>query len=395
MKQLPDVDQVLGSAADAREVPGVVAMAATGSEIIYQGAFGKRAIDEPSAMTLDSVFWLASMTKAITSVAAMQLIERGKLGLEVPLGRLLPELAAPQVLEGFDANGKPKVRPARYPITLRHLMTHTAGYGYGTWNAMLAQYMTHTGIPATRSCLNKSLLMPLAFDPGERWEYGINTDWLGKVIEVASGERLDDYLEEHILGPLGMIDTAFRIGAAQRQRLVGMHQRVADSSLTRIPFEIEQEPEFHMGGGGLYGTAPDYIRFVRMLLNGGELDGCRVLKAETARLMGENHMGDLVMNKLPTTNPQVSNEFDPWPDQDKKWGLGFMMNTQPTPEGRSPGSLAWAGLANTYFWVDRSRDVAGVIMMQLLPFIDAKAIDLFNLFERGVYASLGSTKAAA
>ena len=275
MTQLPGVDQTLRAATDAGEIAGVVAMAATAKDIIYQGAFGKRAIDKPDAMTLDSVFWLASMTKAITSVAAMQLVERGKLALDAPIGNVLPDLASPQVLEGFDASGKPKLRPAKRPITLRQLMTHTAGFGYGTWNAMLAQYMTHADIPATRSCLNKSLLMPLAFDPGERWEYGINTDWLGKVVEAASGERLDVYLKDHVLAPLGMTDTAFRIGASQRERLVAMHQRGADGALAPIPFEIEQEPEFHMGGGGLYGTAPDYIRFVRMLLNGGTLDGAQ------------------------------------------------------------------------------------------------------------------------
>ena len=395
MKQLTDLNRALREAADAGQVPGVVAMAATGSEVIYQGAFGKRDLGKPEAMTLDSVFWLASMTKAITSTAAMQLVEQGKLALDRPIGHVLPELASPQILEGFDASGNPKLRAAKRPITLRHLMTHTAGYGHGTWNAMLAQYMTYADIPMTRSCLNKSLLMPLAFDPGERWEYGINTDWVGKAIEAASGQRLDAYLKDHILSPLGMTDTAFRIGASQRQRLVALHQRGEDGSLAPVPFEIEQEPEFHMGGGGLYSTAPDYIRFLQVLLNGGTLDGQRVLNAETVQRMGENHIGDLVVSRLATTMPQVSRDVDPWPDQDTKWSLAFMMNTRQTPEGRSSGSLAWAGLANTHFWLDPARGVAGVIMMQFLPFVDLKAMELYSAFERAVYASLDDTKAAA
>lgn len=395
MRQMTDVDQALRQAAEAQQIPGVVAVAATGSEVIYQGAYGKRSLDKPDAMTADSVFWIASMTKAITTAAGMQLVEQGKLALDEPVGKVLPDLAAPQVFEGFDASGTPKLRAARRAITLKHLMTHTAGYCYHIWNGAMAQYMEHAGIPGITTCENKALTLPLASDPGERWEYGINIDWVGKAVEAVSGKRLDVYLKDHIFTPLGMRDTGFKLGAAQRERLVGMHQRGADGSLTPVPFEMAQEPEFHMGGGGLYGTAPDYIRFVRMLLNGGTLDGNRVLAAETVRLMGENHIGDLTVGKMTTAIPEASNDFDPWPDQDKKWGLSFMINTRRTPEGRSPGSLAWAGLANTYFWVDPARDVGGVIMTQVLPFIDPKAIELYGALERGVYASLDGTQKAA
>jgi CubicO group peptidase (beta-lactamase class C family) len=363
--------------------------------VIYQGAFGKRSLDRPDAMTLDSVFWIASMTKAITTAAGMQLVEQGKLSLDAPIGKLLPDLAAPQVFEGFDAAGKPKLRAARRAITLRHLMTHTAGYCYHIWNGAMAQYIEQHGIPAITTCENKALTMPLASDPGERWEYGINIDWVGKAVEAVSGQRLDAYLKDHIFTPLGMKDTGFKLGASQRERLVGMHQRGADGSLTPVPFEMAQDPEFHMGGGGLYGTAPDYVRFVRMLLNGGTLDGSRVLAAETVKLMSENHIGDLNVTRMTTAIPEASNDFDPWPDQDKKWGLSFMINTKRTPEGRSPGSLAWAGLANTYFWVDPARDVGGVIMMQFLPFVDAKALELYGALERGVYARLDGTQKAA
>jgi methyl acetate hydrolase len=395
MTQMVDVDEALRRATDAGEIAGVVAIAATSREVIYQNAFGRRAIDTPTPMTQDSVFWLASMTKAIAATAAMQLVEQGKLALDAPIGSLLPELADPQVLEGFDADGAPRRRAARRAITLRHLMTHTAGFCYNTWNPAMARYMERTGLPSARTGLNKALGAPLVFDPGERFEYGISIDWVGKAVEAASGQRLDAYLQEHVFAPLGMTDTAFRLSAAQRERRVAMHQRGADGALTPIPFETAPDPEFHGGGGALWGTAPDYIRFVRMLLNGGTLDGNRVLRPQTVRLMGENHIGDLDFNPLRSVLPASSNDFDPWPGEPAKWGLSFLINQHRTAEGRSAGSLAWAGLANTYFWIDPARDVGGVIMMQLLPFVDGKAIELFGALERGVYAALGDTQRAA
>ena len=396
MRQLTEVDRALRQATDARKVAGVVAMAATDKEIIYQGAFGKRELGKAEAMTVDSVFWIASMTKAITATAAMQLVEQGKLKLDEPIGELLPDLAAPQVLDGLDAAGAPKLRPAKGgPITLRRLLTHTAGFCYDIWNAGMAQYMQQVGIPGIVSCENKALTTPLANDPGSRWEYGINIDFVGKAVEAASGKRLDAYLKDHIFNPLGMADTGFKLGAAQRARLVSMHARGEDGALAVFPFELVQEPEFHMGGGGLYGTTPDYIRFIRMLLNGGSLDGNRVLKAETVAMMGQNHIGDLNVTKLPTAMPPFSNDVELYPEQDKKWGLSFLINTKRTAEGRSPGSLAWAGLANTYFWLDPARKIGGVILMQLLPFADKEALGLFAALERGVYQSLDGTKAAA
>ncbi len=395
MKQMTNIDQAFRQASDARKVPGVVALAATDKEIIYQGAFGKRDLGKADAMTIDSVFWIASMTKAVTASAAMQLIEQGKLSLNDPIGKILPNLAAPQVFDGFDAAGAPKVRAAKRPITLRHLMTHTAGYCYNIWNAGMNKYMEQTGIPGITTCENKALTIPLVFDPGERWEYGINIDFVGKAVEAASGKRLDAYLKDHIFTPLGMTDTGFKLGAAQRARLVGMHARGEDGTLAPIPFELEQEPEFHMGGGGLYGTGPDYIAFLRMLLNGGSLNGHRVLKPETVAMMAQNHIGDINVAKLPTALPGLSNDVELYPEQDKKWGLSFLINTKRTAEGRSAGSLAWAGLANTYFWLDPARKVGGVILMQLLPFADKTALDLFAAFERGVYQSLDGTKAAA
>ena len=397
MQSKAQIDQILREKSEAKEIPGVVAVAARGNETIYQGAFGKRDLSKDDAMTLDSVFWIASMTKAVTTAGAMQLVEQGKLDLDAAIGKLLPDLASPQVLEGFDAKGEPKLRPAKGAITLRQLMTHTAGFCYNMWNGDMAVYLDKTGIPAITTCKNDALKTPIMSDPGTRWEYGTNIDFVGKAIEATSGKRLDAYLRDHLFAPLGMNDTSFKISDAMRKRLVGMHARGEDGSLSAIPFELEQEPEFHMGGGGLYSTAGDYIKFCQMILNKGKGNGNQVLKAETVATMGQNHIGDLNMPKLTSVAPMYTNDVDLYPDMVKKWGLSFLINTAKTPEGRSPGSLAWAGLANTYYWIDPSRDVCGVILMQLLPFADGKCLDAFAGFERGIYAGLdaGSGQKAA
>src|ERR1700681_4803717 len=397
MQSKAQIDQLLRQKSDAKEIPGVVAMAANSQEVIYQGAHGKRDLAKDDAMTADSVFWIASMTKAVTAAAGMQLVEQGKLSLDEPIGKVLPDLASPQVLEGFDAKGEPKLRPAKKPITLRHLMTHTAGFAYDMWNGDMVRYLEKTGTPGITTCQNAALKTPLMTDPGTRWEYGTNIDFVGKAVEAASGERLDAYLRDHMFAPLGMSDTGFKIGDAQRKRLVGMHSRGEDGSLAAIPFELEQDPEFHMGGGGLYGTAGDYIKFTQMILNEGRGNGNQVLKPETVAMMRQNHIGELVVTKMTSVAPDFTNDIDLYPDMAKKWGLSFLINTAKTAEGRSPGSLAWAGLANTYYWIDPARDVAGVILMQLLPFADHKCLEAFAGFERGVYAGLdaGSGQKAA
>ena len=389
------IDELLRQKSADKEIPGVVAMAANGNEVIYQGAYGKRDLSKDDAMTADSVFWIASMTKAITAAGAMQLVEHGKLSLHAPIGKVLPDLAAPQVFEGFDSNGEPNLRPAKCEITLRHLMTHTAGFAYDLWNGDMVRYLEKTGLPGITSCKNDALKTPLMTDPGTRWEYGINIDFVGKAIEAVSGKRLDSYLRDHLLTPLGMTDTSFRIGEAQRQRLVAMHARAEDGSLAPTPFELDQDPEFHMGGGGLYGTAGDYIKFTQMILNNGRANGTEVLKPETVTMMGQNHIGQLNMTRMTSAVAFATNDVNLYPDMEKKWGLSFLINTARTPEGRSPGSLAWAGLANTYFWIDPSRDVAGVILMQVLPFVDQKCLEAFAGFESGVYAGLDATQQAA
>jgi len=397
MQSKAQIDQILRQKSDAKEIPGVVAMAASGKDVIYQGAFGKRDLSKDDPMTTDSVFWIASMTKAVTAAGAMQLVEQGKLSLDEPIGKLLPDLASPQVLEGFDAQGEPKLRAAKNPITLRQLMTHTAGFCYDMWNGDMGTYLTKTATPGIITCQNAALKTPIATDPGTRWEYGTNIDFVGKAVEAVSGKKLDAYLRDHLFAPLGMSDTGFKITDDMRKRLVGMHIRGEDGTLAPMPFELEQNPEFHMGGGGLYSTAADYIRFCQMILNKGNGNGNQVLKAETIATMGQNHIGELNVTKMVSAAPIYTNDVDLYPDQVKKWGLSFLINTAKTPEGRSAGSLAWAGLANTYYWIDPSRDVCGVILMQLLPFADGKCLEAFAGFERGVYAGLdaGSGQKAA
>ena len=388
MTKFEQVEEVLGSAIVRGDVPGVVAMAATRDEVVYQGAFGRRALADEAAMSTDTVFWIASMTKAITSAAAMQLVEQGELALDHEMADLLPELSAPQVLEGFDPSGQPRLRPAKRPITLRHLLTHTAGLVYDIWNADMGRYMETKAIPGIISCQNAALSLPLVFDPGDKWDYGINIDWVGKAVERVSGQVLGDYLAEHLFEPVGMKETAFKLTPERRARMARMHARSPDGSLAPIEFEVPQEPEFQMGGGGLYGTASDYLAFERVFLNEGRANGRSVLKPETVRLMAANAIGELNVQPVKTVVPHLSNDAEFFPGMIKKWGLGFMISTEPVPGGRSAGSLAWAGLGNTYFWIDVDRGVDGVILMQLLPFADPKALALFNQFEKAVYASV-------
>jgi methyl acetate hydrolase len=387
MHELPQIDRVLKAAIDRGDVPGVVAMAGGREGPVYQGAFGKRALPDGAAMTPDTVFWIASMTKAVTSTAAMQLVEQGSLSLDQPIANVLPELASPQVLEGFDAAGEPRLRPARRPITLRHLLTHTAGFVYDIWNPDVARYIERKGIPSIFTCRDAALMLPLAFDPGDKWEYGINIDWIGKVVERVGGQRLGDYFAEHLFGPIGMKDTGFKLSPERRARLVGMHSRGADGGLAPMAFEMPQEPEFEMGGGGLYGTAADYLAFARIFLTEGRADGRQVLRPETVRLMSENAMGELGVQPLPAA-PPYSNVAEFFPGMVKKWGLGFMISTEAVPGGRRANSLAWAGLGNTYFWIDPAQGIAGVILMQLLPFADPKALALLDAFEKAVYTTV-------
>ncbi|PYM78742.1 MAG: 1,4-butanediol diacrylate esterase [Candidatus Rokuibacteriota bacterium] len=385
---LRSVDDALSQAVESKAMPGVVVVAATDKAILYEGAFGKRELGKEAPMTADTVVWIASMTKAITATAAMQLIERGKLSLEQPASEVVPDIAAARVLEGFDASGKPRLRAPKRPITLKHLLTHTAGFGYDIWDSAIGEYEKVTGTPGIITCKNAALTTPLMFDPGDRWEYGISIDWAGKMVEAVSGTRLDQCLRENIFEPLGMSDTSFTISPSQRSRLASVHQRDDKGALSPIQFEIPQEPEFFMGGGGLYGTARDYLAFTQMIMHGGTFRGAQVLRPETVALMSQNHIGALEIPVFRTAAPPLSNDIELFPGMSKKWGLSFLINTQQTPSGRSAGSLAWAGLANTYFWIDPTKRVSGVFLSQVLPFYDRTAIELLGKFETEVYGAL-------
>ncbi|MEQ1805646.1 MAG: serine hydrolase domain-containing protein, partial [Burkholderiaceae bacterium] len=379
---------LLRHATESGHVPGVVAMATSREGTLYEGAFGLRALGSAAPMALDSVVWIASMTKALTTTAALQLVEQGKLELDAPASEVAPQLAQARVLTGFDAAGQPVTRPPKRPITLRHLLTHTSGFGHETWSAEVQRAQAAWGLPRIGSGRKAALRVPLLFDPGERWQYGIGIDWAGQLIEAASGRTLGAYLHEHVLAPLRMQSTAFRLTPPLRSRLAGIHQRDPDGTLKLIAFETVQEPEFELGGGGLYSTASDYLRFVRAVLNGGTLEGQRILRGATVRDMAHNQIGALRVRPMATALPALSNDAEFLPGIEKTWGLGFQINENGTPTGRPAGGLMWAGLPNTFYWIDALGGVGGVLLTQILPFADTKAVALFGAFESAVYESL-------
>jgi methyl acetate hydrolase len=382
------LDAMLQGAANAGDVPGVVAMVTGREGTLYEGAFGVRKLGASAPMTLDTVVLIASMTKAITSTAAMQLVEQGKLDLDSPASKWLPDLGKIQVLEGFDAAGQPKTRAPKRPITLKHLLTHTAGFSYEFLSEAVQKVQAATGTPGFASSSYASLQLPLLFDPGERWEYGINTDWAGLLVQKASGMKLSDCLAQHVLGPLGMKDTAITMRPDMLARFASIHARGADGALAPIDLVLPQQPETEMGGQALYGTAGDYLKFVRMILNRGQGANGRVLKAETVEAMSSNQIGALDVPALKSVNPSFSNDMPMPPDNPQKWGLAFMINTKTLPTGRKPGSLMWAGLANSYYWIDPASGIGGVYLTQILPFADVKSLPLFFGFEATVYSNL-------
>lgn len=376
-------DQILTAAVQGGELRGLAAAAVT-PRASWVGAAGWASDELP--MSEDTIVWIASMTKPVTAVGVMQLVESGMLDLDAPAGDLVPYLAEVQVLEGMGSDRSPALRPPKRPVTLRHLLTHTAGFGYDFTDPTLARLVADTSdVPAPGS--RASYEMPLMFDPGERWLYGTSIDWAGQVLEAATGEPLDSYLHREIFDPLGMVDTGFRLSPEGRARCASMYARTPDG-LTPIPFELPEDPEVAFAGGGLYSTVGDYLKFVRMLLGRGTTDGRNILKAETVGTMAANHLGELESGSWRTTNPALSNDVDFYPGMRKHWGLSFLINTEVTPEGRSPGSLAWGGLANTYFWVDLARQVGGVFATQVLPFFDEPSLEVFRRLERAAYSSL-------
>ncbi len=375
------IDQRLAGAVARGDIPGVVAVAVNREGIIYQGAFGKADAAHGRPMTPDAIFRIASMTKAVTSVAAMQLYEQGRFSLDDPAEKYLPALANLSVFESFDyATGAYKVHPAARKVTIRHLLTHTSGLAYDLTSPIVRDFKPRRG--------EKYGAGPLLFEPGTRWIYGTGVDWVGRLVESLAGQNLEDYFREHIFRPLRMLDTFYNVPVDKQARLVTIHHRPAghaDAALVEQPVPAQTPLTVFNGGSGLASTAGDYSRLVRMLLNGGALDGARILSAHTVALMGRNHIGDLDVPAIKTALPERSMDFTFIAGERDKHGLGFLRTSAGVGGKRSAGSLSWGGINNTYFWLDPARGVGGVIMMQVLPFADTKALAAYDAFERGIY----------
>ncbi|MGP0072251.1 MAG: serine hydrolase domain-containing protein [Bryobacteraceae bacterium] len=381
-----NISDTLHSALDQHKIPACVAMAATANKVTYTGAFGKRDSASGIDVTPESLFMIASMTKPVTSVAAMQLVEQGKLKLDEPASTYIKELGGLQVLHGFDAAGKPILKPATKPVTLRTLLTHTSGFCYDTWFPDMLRWEKETGTSLPLGTV--APLTPLMFEPGSRWQYGTSADWSGRLVETVSGLTLEQYFQKNILGPLGMHDTSFIVQAAKFDRMVSEYTRQPDGTLKENPRVLPPPPKAYNGGGGLYSTAPDYIRFTQMFLRHGKAaDGAVILQPKTVDMMATIQTGHLSAGKLKTARPNISSDVDFHPGFKDGFGFGFLINSKGYDGGRSAGSLAWAGIANTYFWIDPHKGVSGVIMMQFLPFADKEAIAVLGDFEHAVYAS--------
>ncbi len=372
------IDSTLRSGIAARKIPCAVAMLANGSQTLYSGAVGLR--DSSGApVAVDSIFSIASMTKAITTVAAMQLVESGKLSLDSPVAKFLPKLANLNVLTGFDAGGAPKLQPAKSQVTLKHLLTHTSGLCYDTWDGDMFRFAERhpdDNAPPT-----------LMFEPGARWQYGTGLDWAGRLVETISGMSLEDYFQARILKPLEMHDTSFLLPAAKFERFVTSWQRQENGDLVQNTRKQPSSPKEFNGGGGLFSTAADYVRFMQMILNHGHGNGAVILRPATVHSMTVNQIGALSAGKMKSYRPLTSSDVDIQPGHKEGWGLGFLINGDPYAGGRSAGSLAWAGIFNTFFWIDPKRSLCAVLLMQYLPFVDREAVGLLGDFERAVYST--------
>lgn len=371
------------------KAPGVLAFIGSADEVLYHAAHGVMNAETGRPLGLDGIFYMASMTKAITGAAIMQLVEQGRLSLDAPAGEILPELDDIQVLDGLDEQGKPRLRAPKSRMTLRQLLTHTAGFGYDVWNNEILEYQRSMGFPERGRGNRADLKRPLLFDPGERWNYSIAIDWAGLMLEEVTGQRLGTYMQENLFRPLGMTDTGFSVREAKRARQMNMHQRLEDGTLeTRNPMPPQPAGDMERGGGGLFATIGDYGAFVRMILNKGTLNGEQVLKPETVAEMSRNNIG--AIRTVPSVShlKQYSNDFEFLPGTPKSWGLTFQIAMEDTPGMRSAGSLSWAGLSNCYYWIDPARDIAGVYASQMLPFVDPGSHGLFVEMEKAVYAAL-------
>jgi methyl acetate hydrolase len=367
-------------------VPHVAAIAADRDGVIYQGAAGPRAVGESDPASVDTMFRIMSMTKMPATVAALQQVEQGNLDLAAPVAEYCPEFAGIQVLTGF-TSGQPQYRPPATQATVQQLLTHTSGLGYWFWNSELVEWETSTGIPNVVAGVRSSLTAPLLADPGTAFIYGINIDWLGQVIEAVTGLTLDVAIKQGITGPLGMDHTTFLMSDDQRLNCSPVHIRDENGSWLSVGEVLSQAPEYFAGGHGLYGPPSDYIKFERALLRGGELDGVRILDQSTVDAAFTNQIGDLDFPaEIPSADPVSSGPLVLGPGY--KWGYGLALNTRDLPGMRRAWSGSWAGLCNTHFWVDRSTGICASIYSNFLPFLTPEGVQLYNDFERALYAAL-------
>ena len=384
-----EIDGLLEAATDSGDVPGVVAVIADDRDIVYAGASGKRALGAAEPFEPDTIAFYASMSKAVTATAAMQLVEKGKLSLDAPAASVCPEIDELQVIDGFGSDGKPKLRKPKSRMTLRQMLTHTCGSSYEFCDPAVLRYLEATGTPNILSATRATMKRALLTDPGVRWDYGLGIDWAGRMVEVASGLRLRDYMKQNLFEPLGMRETAFGVADSLKPRLAGVHARTPDGGLAAIPFEIPgATAEADMGGHALYGPMTDYIRFLRAILNGGSLDGARILEEKTVATMRSNQTGDIAMAPIKTSMPDFTNDIEFYPGVDWRYAISFATNLQDIPGMRSAGSLAWAGITNSYYWIDPKKKVAGVVLTQILPFFDAKVLALSGAIEQAVYRAI-------
>ncbi len=385
-----NLDAVLGyTVGRAGGVPGVVAMVTDSDGNIYEGSAGVRELGRDDPMSLDSVMCIFSTTKAITGTALMQCVEEGLVDLHTPASTYVPELADISVLDGFDANGQPRLRPPARPITVAHLMPHTAGFCYEFFSDDDLAFRAANGIPTVVSCSIDSIRTVLLHDPGDRWTYGVNIDWVGRIVEEIRGQRLGQVMAERVFRPLGMHDIGFTMTPSMKSRRATLHDRAADGKLTPLPdLELPQPPSMDMGGHGLYATVGEYMKFIRMILNDGDGPNGRVLQPETVQMMSTNGLGDLKSGGWTTSIPSLSNSGEFFPGVSKSWAYTFMVNDEPTPSGRPAGSLMWAGLGNLFYWIDRTSGVGGFWGSQILPFQDVASYPGFVDLETAVYRHL-------
>jgi methyl acetate hydrolase len=379
-----DLQRVLDEAVAGQQMPFAVGMTASAGGVTFAGAAGDAAAGRAAAA--DTVFRIFSMTKAVGSTAAMILIDRGQMDFDTPVQDVLPEFAEVRVLDGWDGD-KPRLRAPRAKATARHLATHTSGLEYEFWRAEPGEYLAKTGGVSILSGLKSSMFYPMVADPGTRWGYGPSIDWLGLMVEKISGKRIDVFLKEELFGPLGMPDTDVEVRPHMAPRLAGVKARGPDGQFADFDLAPPSNPEVYGMGHALYSTPQDYLRFLRLFLNRGTLDGRRVLSEGAVARMLANHMGPLTFEKMISVAPPITADFDPFEGTTKTHSFGFMRNEADIPGRRRAGSQSWAGVLNTHYWFDPQADLAAVIMTQSLPFVEPPFMAAYEAFERAAYAA--------